>query len=284
MFGNDLGGKAERGSFLIDGWQNMKPTPPSLPPFSPTNPASLLVPDAALAAALATPPAAGAPPSRAAPRLLGKSATLTQLTRVTLATGDPGDAASSLGRGGRLRGVYDIVAVAPQSARVVEAVAAGALDVDILSLGAARPAFKLIPRTLAAVAARGVAIELRYAAAIGGGDAARRAFLTHAAAVIAAVGRGGGGGGGGRRRRKPAASLAGGVLLSSGAGTGATLRGPRDVAALAQVCGLTAPAALAAVGSRGQGVVEAAAGRRAAASGGVSAVVEGERAAKKAKR
>ena len=257
-------------------------TTPS-PSLSPTDPASLRVPDAALAAALASPPAAGAPPSRAAPRLLGNSATLTQLTRVTLATGDPGDAASVLGRGGRLRSAYDIVAVAPQSARVVDAVAAGALDVDILSLGASRPAFKLIPRTLAAVAARGVAIELRYSAAIGGGDAARRAFLTHASAIIAAVGQGGGGGGGGRRRRRPAASLAGGLLLSSGAAVAGGLRGPRDVAALAQVCGLAAPAALAAVGTRGESVVEAATDRRAAAGGGISVAADSERAAKKAK-
>ena len=96
----------------------------------------MLVPDAALAAALAA-RAGGRPlPQRLAPgggpRAVAATR-LTQLTRLTVATGDPGEAAAALGPGGPLRAAgWGLVAVRPLSDRVlvmVQGRVSGALDI-----------------------------------------------------------------------------------------------------------------------------------------------------------
>lgn len=213
----------------------------------------MLVPDAALEAALAA-RAGGRPlPQRLAPgggpRAVAATR-LTQLTRLTVATGDPGEAAAALGPGGPLRAAgWGLVAVRPLSDRVLAA-AASSLDVDIIAFDlSTRPPFKLAPKVLAAAVKRGIALELRYAPALAG-DAPRRAWLTHGA-LLAGACRGSGGG----------------IVLSSGAARGDRLRGPRDAAALGQCCGLTAAAALSSVSAAPAAIVRAAQERREAVEG-----------------
>ena len=275
---------------------------------------------------------------------------ITQLTRLTLATGDPGDAAAVLGNrigkaGGGGAGVasvsrrsnnvhrsaadrsaaddddagaapsasslpppshsapfsarrsYVVLAIRPLNSRVLTQ-AATSLDVDVIVLdftgngsggsrGANRPppppqarsspsSFSLArmpkPAALRPALSRGISLEVRYAPALSS-EPERRALLAGLSSLATTL-RGKGGGGGSGKTRRPGAECLSPFLLSSGATSSSSLRAPLDVAALAQVGGLSGGAALAAV-SRVPAQVATRARRRRAASRGECGFLKG---------
>ena len=188
------------------------------------------------------------------PPLLPTVPNLTVLTRltITLPTSTPLNSA-------RLQSIskhYSLLALRPTDEKsLAQALAAAEADLVAPEL-AQRLDFHLRPRHFAA--AKGVALELAYAAATapgaGGSSAAdaRRNLISNAAALIRATG--GGGNGGGKR---------GTVVLSSG-GAGRTLacRAPADVVNLAEVWGLGRAKGMEAVARAAEAVVTRAATRR----------------------
>lgn len=168
---------------------------------------------------------------------------------------------------------YDILAIRPLNSRVL-AQAATSLDVDVIVLdfagsggggggGGKRPpssaaqpspslssnSFSLArmpkPAALRPALARGISLEIRYSPALTS-EAERRALLAGLGSLSTTLRGRGGGGGGGRGGPNNAECLCP-FLLSSGATSASSLRAPLDAAALAQVGGLSAAAALAAV-------------------------------------
>ena len=107
-----------------------------------------------------------------------------------------------------------------------------AVGLDLISIDTSRRLPFFVKRAhVDRAAARGVCIEICYAAGVRDG-ASRRTFLSNALAVCRASR-------GGRN-----------VILSSSALTGSEVRGPYDVANLGMLCGLSADGSKAAIGSR----------------------------------
>jgi len=189
---------------------------------------------------------------------------------------------------------YDILAIRPLNGRVL-AQAATSLDVDVIVLdftgsgsgsagsgggsGSKRPpssssqpssssSFSLArmpkPAALRPALARGISLEVRYSPALSS-ERERRALLAGLSSLATTLrGRGGGGGSGGGGNRGECLSP---FLLSSGSLDSNGLRAPLDAAALAQVAGMSANAALAAVTRVPEQVAARARKRRAASRG-----------------
>lgn len=174
---------------------------------------------------------------------LRRQPTLSQLTRLTLATEDPSAASQAFTGTHPAAASYDLLAVQPLSERVLQQ-ACTSLEVDIITFDLAkRLPFRLKSGPLQAAIKRGIFFEILYAPALRE-ETARRNVFTNALALTRAT------------RGK-------GVIISSGARSAFELRGPYDVINLATLFGLSEQDAKAAVSRNCDAVLAHAKARKA---------------------